>query len=189
MINYSLKIVILCIISLVCESSAFSRDYSVRLAFDMCLRYSFWYCRGGKWCRSFKKMESCDKPKCSLYGTKKKCSTQRVLKDFKVPYVCRWWPMKWCTKNVGRWVEDKVCKLVKNTANCLRWAAESTSCKIRGLVPDLRNCVGGWIKSVKCDSFRVRKLCMRWATKCKFSYHRVGIRFKECGSNLLPFVH
>ena len=206
MINYSIKIAILCIISLICGSSVrclqtpptapgsfqevvnrvFRKircDFPLAKAFDRCMSHARTYCRNGKWCRRFNKKESCERwkidSKCIEFGKKKQCSNHRYLKNIAIRYpCCKNWRCRWCTRNVGRWAHKLVCNMVINHDHCLR-DIKKTICQIKKDVVDLKNCVGGWINSARCGVSTVAQ-CMWWSSVCKHS---------NCFADMLQFVH
>jgi len=111
---------------------------------------------------------------CGQYGQKKKCDWVKKGTDWaSVPYPCgtkwcgrSWWKhpcgVKICHKNVAKDIMGWSCKMVTDTAKCLRHVVENTSCRSWNMVKDTSRCVRHVVENTSCRSWNM----VRDTSKC-----------------------
>jgi len=143
-----------------------------------------------KYCGQFdQKRSSCKtwntRKYCGQYGEKKKCDWVKKGTNWsRIPYPCgtKWCKKGWfkypcgvkiCHRNIAKDVMGWSCKMVTDTARCLRHVVQNTSCRSWNMVKDTSRCLRYVVKNTSCRSWNMVKdtsRCLRHVvenTSCK----------------------
>merc|ERR1719447_2646111 len=181
-----------------------------------------------KYCGQFdQKRSSCKtwntRKYCGQYGEKKKCDWVKKGTNWsRIPYPCgtKWCKKGWfkypcgvkiCHRNIAKDVMGWSCKMVTDTARCLRHVVQNTSCRSWNMVKDTAKCLKHIVENTTCQTWHMVEditkcasgwiitpgkcmvdtvgHCSKWEETCtKNLVMSNNDMFKNCGANMLPYV-